>query len=417
MNFNLDVEKYNIGDIYDIFNIEKNIKLEKVLLNNKYNNLIYNINDSDMNYSEKENIKDFLEQLYNKLLIIINHDDSILMNKPKLFSKTYNVSRHHIIKPNDNDVKHINHIDNTEITTLLNINTKFRKNYNEQTSTNFHFELSNILKNVISITLLSIQIPKNTNYPISSKLNTNEFTIEFYTWNTNTNSIVGDITEYTITIPNGNYTAIQLSDYLNNNTFNDDNNNNLKGIKSSFNTITNKFTFNRDIDGLAEPGNSEVYRFNIDWGIKDNSEQPIQLNLGWLIGFRSKRYEWDNYNINDNNNDIGYNPEGIYFGYSQYYMLAIDDYNKNYTSNIVSPFQESVFIDNNILAKIPINAEPMLNYSDVKTQPKRIYFGPVNINKIKVTLLDEFGRVVDINNSDYSFTLKIEQLYDINVKK
>ena len=32
--------------------------------------------------------------------------------------------------------------------------------------------------------------------------------------------------------------------------------------------------------------------------------------------------------------------------------------------------------------------------------------------KLRVKLLDEFGRVVDLNNSDFSFILRIEQLYD-----
>ena len=32
--------------------------------------------------------------------------------------------------------------------------------------------------------------------------------------------------------------------------------------------------------------------------------------------------------------------------------------------------------------------------------------------KLRIRLLDEFGRVIDLNNSDYTFTLKIEQIYD-----
>ena len=47
---------------------------------------------------------------------------------------------------------------------------------------------------------------------------------------------------------------------------------------------------------------------------------------------------------------------------------------------------------------------------------KRDYFGPVNVSKIKVRLIDHFGDVVDLNNTDFSFTLKVEQLYDLNMK-
>ena len=29
------------------------------------------------------------------------------------------------------------------------------------------------------------------------------------------------------------------------------------------------------------------------------------------------------------------------------------------------------------------------------------------------TIYDEFGRIVDINNADYSFTLELEVIYDL----
>ena len=34
--------------------------------------------------------------------------------------------------------------------------------------------------------------------------------------------------------------------------------------------------------------------------------------------------------------------------------------------------------------------------------------------KLRIRLLDEFGRMIDLNKSDYSLTLKIEQLYNVN---
>ena len=83
----------------------------------------------------------------------------------------------------------------------------------------------------------------------------------------------------------------------------------------------------------------------------------------------------------------------------------------------MSPFQESAFNDTNILAKLP-KKDRSYNYESggLIYGFKRDYFGPVNISKIKVRLIDHFGEVVDLNNSDYSFTLKVEQLYDLNVK-
>jgi len=42
---------------------------------------------------------------------------------------------------------------------------------------------------------------------------------------------------------------------------------------------------------------------------------------------------------------------------------------------------------------------------------ERVYFGPVNIFKMKIQLMNDRGEVVDLNNSDWSFSLICEQLY------
>jgi len=44
---------------------------------------------------------------------------------------------------------------------------------------------------------------------------------------------------------------------------------------------------------------------------------------------------------------------------------------------------------------------------------KREYFGPVTINKLKIQLLDEFGRIVDLNYMDFSFSILLTIAYDI----
>ena len=43
----------------------------------------------------------------------------------------------------------------------------------------------------------------------------------------------------------------------------------------------------------------------------------------------------------------------------------------------------------------------------------REYFGPVNIQNFNIQLLDEYGRVINLNNMDYSFCLTFSIAYDI----
>ena len=46
-------------------------------------------------------------------------------------------------------------------------------------------------------------------------------------------------------------------------------------------------------------------------------------------------------------------------------------------------------------------------------QPERIYFGPTDIARLEIKIYDEFARIVDINNADYSLTLELEIIYDL----
>ena len=59
------------------------------------------------------------------------------------------------------------------------------------------------------------------------------------------------------------------------------------------------------------------------------------------------------------------------------------------------------------------NGDTFVEYGGTLQNQERIYFGPVNIKNINIQLLDEYGRVLDINNMDYSFCLTLITAYDI----
>jgi hypothetical protein len=48
----------------------------------------------------------------------------------------------------------------------------------------------------------------------------------------------------------------------------------------------------------------------------------------------------------------------------------------------------------------------------VVTEP-RIYFGPVDIQRIRVRLYDDKGNILQMNNSNFSFCLVFKMLYDL----
>ena len=106
-----------------------------------------------------------------------------------------------------------------------------------------------------------------------------------------------------------------------------------------------------------------------------------------------------------------YTGEAVYNAHgNKYFLLSINDFQNNHTNSVISPLQEETLGDGNILAKS--SSSCCTGGCGIET-PTRIYFGPTDISKLHIKLYDEFGRIVDMNNSDFSITLEVEILYDL----
>jgi len=83
--------------------------------------------------------------------------------------------------------------------------------------------------------------------------------------------------------------------------------------------------------------------------------------------------------------------------------------NTRYYSN--GPFAQDVF------ALIPLKTAGMapntvyVDYSGTLQNQDRLYFGPVNIHRMTVSLINDRGEIVDLNGANWSFSILCEQLY------
>lgn len=433
MDFDLDIENYSKDDYFDIFNLDKSMNPSKNTVEENYNNLLNNINNENLDLDEKNNIIVFLTNCRNNLLLLLEKD----IDNYKLINSNFipNLDNSEIFQNNSNfvikkqespDVNHTNKINPLSKrikTQLLNINTKFRKNYYNTGSTDFIIDLPEEFKNVISISVQNVDIPE-TEYTFTSTKGTNEFTVELFDISSNGKAITDSFKKKIIKIQDGIYTGFILADYLNGYIFNQ---NGLNRIGCKYDEISRKFRITRDYKKTenggvpyVDPTDTSKHRkgFNLDFRLQSDLSRPIQLNLGWSMGYRKQYYSWEDdfvdiSNVSCNKHE-GYNPEACYDSLvSKYYILSIDDFNKNYSNTLSSPFQESAFNDNTAIAKIPHTPDAP-NYDNMNYKSKREYFGPVNIKKLHIKLLDEMGQIVDLNNNDYAFTIEIKQLYDVH---
>tara|TARA_B100000795_G_scaffold253967_3_gene224514 strand:+ start:3680 stop:4987 length:1308 start_codon:yes stop_codon:yes gene_type:complete len=433
MSLNYDLDNYSKVDLFEMFELDLSKDFDKNELNEKYNKMLSNVQtEQHIPVPEKALILSFLDKAFK--LLLENDDEYKLtagnfmpnLEKNELFSDDKPIIKKKINK----DLKSfINPLKTIFTTKILSINTLFRKNYYNQSSTDFIIDLPETLKNVTSLTLTNTDIP-NTMYSFSSSTGTNEFTIETYDVSNNSAKTPSNEKKHLIRIKNGNYNPEELVNYLNQFVFSPDTTNTsnakgdeLKRVACYYDTITKKISFFRDkrldISGGVPDTTTLNYCFNIDWRLDSDPNRSTQLNMGWILGYRQQYYSFDDDYVEKDkvfyDTAEGFEAESCYQDVNgkRYIFLSIDDYNKNFAKSLMSPFENSIINDINIFAKIN-NYYDSFNYSngDVDYQFKRSYFGPVDLMKLRIRLLDEFGRVINLNNSDYSFTIRVEQLYN-----
>jgi len=280
---------------------------------------------------------------------------------------------------------------------FLNIDTRFRDNYLGTSSTNFNFTLPLKFSSVVSVQLNAFETVLSS-YCISRQAGNHFFTISIGKENC------------LVTVPDGNYSLTTLTDFLNH-------------FVSKFGGEFAKLCFTVDLsaDGVTGTGKMIVgilkpyppFLFSLHFqadllGISDYST-PLPLKFGWLMGFRNSVYI----------NNSTYVSEGIVdLKGLRYFYLVFNDYNNNVENNYYTAFNSSV-LNKNILARISVLSPsvpsfPLLaqNNMNIITFPRQ-YYGPVDVQKLNIQLLDEYGRVIQLNNMDYSFCVTLQTIYDL----
>jgi hypothetical protein len=285
----------------------------------------------------------------------------------------------------------LNPIDKRTLTKSLVINSKFRNNYYNTLSSDFLFEFPLEFKNVVSLRVTDIQIPTQL-YNISNYLGNNFFLIK--------NETTFDVKK--IIIPDGFYSNQSLIDLLNNifQQFTDDfkyiyftlNGDNGETIIGLMNTAPYVFNFTLEFNtDFIENIFSEMK------SIKYNND-ILMTKLGWVLGFRYNHYDTKSVYISEGLIETQLTP----------IFLCINDFNDNQFNNKFNVFNSMSLLSNDIVTQIFLSGNKTSVNSITKT-----YFGGTNINKIHIKLIDIFGKTIDLNNSDFNFTLQLELLYDL----
>jgi hypothetical protein len=383
----LDIDHYNNEDLERFFNLDKNYSEQDI-----------SSKETDMKKKLLGTIAD--KSFQNRLFMFLDEAKRILFQNIKRSSLAPGDGSNFVIqKPKESIMNNIDPL-NTFLTDTapgslnklrrrtrlmsLSMNTLFRDDTSISSSDCF-FTLTYTLKNVVGIRLLSIELPESI-YLISNKLMSNWL----YIWVPATD-ISGNIF-----IPEGCYDASLLELTLENAI------NNTLGVTDFtvlIDPISKRTTISHNL-GYS----FEISLFNPDSDVCRTTK--FEQSLGWILGYRCRLFS----------NSDSYTSEGLFFEAPlEYLFFSLNDYNYNNSSTVVAQLYEN-YIEENILAKIPYNNNNfkiLFDGSSDVISPHRQFFGPVDIKKFAMKLLNKFGQVVDINFMDFSFTIEVEMIYDI----
>lgn len=291
----------------------------------------------------------------------------------------------------------LNPLETRVITQCVNIDTRFRENIYSTKSSDFAFQLPFKLNKVVSMQLASIELPI-TFYGVSSSYGNNYFWIEIIDTSNNTYSKL-------IQIADGNYNAADLINAVNMA---------IQSTNDIFQNIEVLLDITQTGSGTGkvtlQTASSEIEQIILDFqkdmnGIPNNNAE-LSIKLGWNLGYQRPLYEGSVRYIADTIIE----PATV-----RYLFLAIDDFHNSGNNHFMSAFQKSV-LNPNILARISVKGTyfsiVMENDLNIVSEPRQ-YFGPVDIQRLRIRLFDEYGRIVDMNNANFSFCLNFKLLYDL----
>lgn len=430
-NLNTNLSDYTMDDLFSLLDIKINNATD-------YNDLTKQIKSNtdkcinDFTSMKKPDIANFFKKVQKYLLEVPIENENKSSSTVITYDHNFNSTKEGpATEGNDNMFNSNNGAGNPihrkTVSKLYIFDSKFRDNYNATTSTNYSIVIPEEQNNVIEMKLCDLELP-STYYPFNTANNNN------YMW-IKTHVVSTDTIHYNyIFIEEGNYYYGDLINYFQGSNGlgafpktpmsiqSNISYNNLGGVGTGTGTIEIGIFTPSDISAniyadvdyielnfLAPPivglnYTTEILDPDVYSKYYEVSPIPINQKLGWMFGYRKGLY---------NTNQLYYLSESVLDVIGPKYLyLSIDDHQKSINSNFKTSHLSN--IPGTVMARISLKgaAFNVLTQNDfsIYSEP-RYYYGPVKISKFDILLLDEFGRIVDLNNNDFSFTLRLTVIY------
>ena len=291
---------------------------------------------------------------------------------------------------------------------LLNIDTRFRTNIADK-CTDIQYRLDHTYRNVIKLRVASVEIP-NMFYVFSEAKKNTSFMVQ-------TTDKDGITRTLTVTIPDGNYSISDLVVLIQAQF--DTGFKNPYGIFLTITINVNNAKITINHNGLsAYPVTSSTtvpsisanpISFNFQTS-QFNTERNFNFGLGYNLGFRKKLYTLTTPTSTSPFNTYTFTSEAVVDTVGDTYLfLQLNDLHtvEHRTSSNYMQYLAKIIVREDKTAIIYDDGSSLMSN-------EIIFPSPVDLTVLNIRLVDAYGEVVDMNGTDFSFTLEITEV--LNVK-
>lgn len=264
----------------------------------------------------------------------------------------------------------------------VNIDSRFHDEYMNGDTASYIITLPERINDVKSLCVCNAEIPMSI-YNVSADLGNNCFKLS--------DSSVDTI----VVIPDGYYDMTTLASAVNAKLLNVDYN-------LSCTIVNNIFTFISNVENTT---------YMVDFAVDSTGaydKYNFKGKFGWMIGFRDISFQLS----------FGESIAGstfVNFQSPRYLYLVADEFTRGNHNSFVCPLAAS-FINKNILARIVLD-NVNYPYGSILTanlfnghllSDNRSYTGKVDLQKLSIQLVNEYGVPVNLNGLDFSFCLEVQ---------
>ena len=436
-SFNLNSDSYTKSEIEKLLHLTPPYTVGDIM--NSKERLITKFNSINLGSEKQRDIGEFIDAIAIRVKKTVDNDiqdihqiiqvgsNFIIENADRIVGQSAKIENGRIaLESKSAPPGNLNPINVRTFTQAMSIDSRFRPNYFGSKSTNYDMVLPVIQKNVVSMRVSSIELP-TTYYAISI-------------YNGNSTCLIIDLSNqqqgWLLTLPDGNYEqswannshaffietgmnnaigqAVPILINANGSVVTDPSGtalNSTTDLTYVLDRVSGKSSFIAPVGGRLNVKGFLV-KFKVDTTGNSNASLNLQMLLGWQLGFRLAEYTAKP--------STGLSEGICLICGPRYGFISIDDYQKNTGPSYVIAYAESILQDNIItrinLAELQADVGVYQSSSDpgLSTQLNRTreYFGPVDIQRLHISIYDEFGRIIDLNYMDWSLTLAFEILYN-----